>query len=68
MKKRAKKRKVGRPLGTTRTNRTERLNDRLIEGTVALLDKSAKSKGLDRAECLYALVGGSNVQAVPSEP
>lgn len=54
-KKATKKRKPGPVPGSKRTNRNERLSDRLIDGTVAGL--RAKAAPLELYEYLAALAG-----------
>lgn len=54
-----KKRKPGPVPGSKRTNRNERLADRLIDGTVAGL--RAKAAPLELYEYLAALAGVQNV-------
>lgn len=47
------KRKRGRPEGTTRTEKTEVLRNRLREGTLARIDAAALAAGVDRAEIIW---------------
>ena len=54
----SKKRKPGPVKGSKRTNRNERLSDRLIDGTVAGL--RAKAGSLELYEYLAALAGVQN--------
>lgn len=54
-----KKRKPGPVRGSKRTNRNERLSDRLIDGTVAGL--RAKAAPQELYEYLAALAGVQNV-------
>jgi hypothetical protein len=56
-----KRRKPGPVEGSKRTNRNERLADRLIDGTVAGL--RAKAEPLELYEYLAALAGVQNVKA-----
>lgn len=42
----------GRPVGSVTSDKTERLNDRLIKGTLALIDAAAKAAGKSRAEII----------------
>jgi hypothetical protein len=58
-KKATKKRKPGPVPGSKRTNRNERLADRLIDGTVAGL--RAKAGSLELYEYLATLAGVQNV-------
>lgn len=62
-KKATKKVKPGPVPGSKRTNRNERLSDRLIDGTVAGL--RAKAAPLEIYEYLAALAGVQNDQALP---
>ena len=66
-KKATKKRKPGPVLGSKRTNRNERLADRLIDGTVAGL--RAKAGSLELYEYLASLAGVQNAphQATASD-